>query len=148
MDSSRLDAIQTRWEANNYGSDSDAEDVLDLVREVKRLRGYLDGWQSRALLAESDRDRAMQVVADAAFVLDLEEGDTVPDRLRWLIRERDHLRDGIGGLVDDYTPPSRWPSGGQMLVPTSRLKDLIDDRWCYACRAWHPDPCDPDDTDH
>ena len=58
------------------------------------------------------------------------------------------MSDGIGGLVDDYTPPSRWPSGEQMLVPISRLKDLIDDRWCYACRAWHPDPCDPDDTDH
>ena len=41
MDTSRLDAIEDRWEANDYGSDSDAEDVLDLVAEVRRLRRSL-----------------------------------------------------------------------------------------------------------
>lgn len=41
MDTSRLDAIEARWEANDYGADFDAEDVLDLVAEVRRLRRSL-----------------------------------------------------------------------------------------------------------
>ena len=96
----QLDALARHAEWGHLEG-QDYEAIPGLVDEIKQLRGDLagaeggrDGWQSRALLAESDRDRAMQVVADAAFVMDLEEGDTVSERLRWLIREHDSYKDG------------------------------------------------------
>jgi hypothetical protein len=45
-----------------------------------------------------------------------------------LLAEVERLRDGIRGLVADYTAPAHWRLSEEMAVPTSRLRDLLDDR--------------------